>query len=99
MVNVIKVEVVSAHAHKGVVVDQSGVSGVIKVYYKEQKYSTGTLNVRGKENLCIKILESETCPIHVTDKVEDFIEVKCYALNCILKLFPRQGLFPKKVRK
>ena len=29
--------------------------------------------------------------IHVTDKVEDFVEDKCYAINCILKLFPRPG--------
>ena len=34
--------------------------------------------------------------MYVTDKVEDFVEVKCYALNCILKLFPRPGLFQGK---
>ena len=31
------------------------------------------------------------------DKVEDFVEGKCCPLNYILKLFPRPGLFPKKV--
>ena len=36
---------------------------------------------------------------NVTDKVKDLMEVNCYALNCFLKLFPRPGLFPKKVFK
>ena len=37
--------------------------------------------------------------IYVTDKFEDFIEVKCYALNCILRVFTRPGLFPKESLK
>ena len=35
-------------------------------------------------------------PIYVMDKVGDFVEDNCYALNCILKLFIRPGLFPKE---
>ena len=35
--------------------------------------------------------------MHFMDKVEDFVEVRCSALNCILKFFPRPGLFSKKV--
>ena len=34
--------------------------------------------------------------IRVTDKVEDFVEVKCYALNCILKMFPRPSCSQRK---
>ena len=35
--------------------------------------------------------------IYVTDNVSDFMLDLCYGLNCILKLNPNPGLFPKKV--
>ena len=34
--------------------------------------------------------------INVADKVLDFEEVSCYALNCILMLFPKPNVVPKK---
>ena len=37
--------------------------------------------------------------IYVTDKVANFIEVCCYALNCILNSFPKPDQFPKKVSR
>ena len=36
--------------------------------------------------------------VYVTDKVANFVEDDFYALNCILFLSPRTGLFPKKLK-
>ena len=34
--------------------------------------------------------------INVTDKVLDFVEVSCYALNCILMLFLKPNVLPEE---
>ena len=36
--------------------------------------------------------------IYVTDNVSDLVLDFCYTLNCVLKLNPKPGLFPKKVK-
>ena len=36
---------------------------------------------------------------YVTDKVKDFVEVSCFALNCIIMPIPKPCLFPKKLDK
>ena len=35
--------------------------------------------------------------MYVTDNISNFVLDLCYALNCILKLNPKPGFFPKKV--
>ena len=40
---------------------------------------------------------SDLVDIHVMNKVEDFLEVKMLSIKLHPKLFPRPGLFPKKV--
>ena len=35
--------------------------------------------------------------MYVTDKVWDLVKALHYALNCILMMFPKPDVFPKKV--
>ena len=46
---------------------------------------------------CFNNKESRAVEIYVMNKVGEFVEDLVYALNSILLLFPRPGLFPNKV--